>query len=254
MKNKFVLAISLLVFITFPCNTYAGNFVTLNELLSINIPGAFPDTLSRGKLEGYKAYWNAFFYEALSMKDPSVKNKELSGNELEKYYDAFQEKWLKQLGCNKIKDVQPFFLDGFIGRHVYFEALNSAKLPQSWHTEFILLEKTVFVFSINSAKGKSQELKEKQDEYFNTLCFATDVEFVKQDLNEKRQREKNNQAIRKKSEEERDLIQTQREMSKSYRIGARLRWIFIVTVLSILFTAGAVGIFFLIRYFYKKYD
>jgi hypothetical protein len=254
MKNKFFFVSFLLVFITFSRNAHAGNFVTLNELLSINIPGAFPDTLSRGKLEGYKAYWNAFFYEALSMKDPSVKNKELAGNELEKYYDGFQEKWLKQLGCNKIKDVQPFSLDGFIGRHVYFEAMNSAKLPQSWHTQFILLEKTVFVFSINSAKGKSQELKKKQEEYFSTLCFASDVEFVKQDLNEKRQREKNNQALNEKSEDLRKLMQRQKEMSKPYQIGARLRWIFMITMLSILFTAGAVGVFFLIRYFYKKYD
>lgn len=223
----------------------ADHFITLNKVVSINIPGAYPDTFSRGKLEGFGTYWDACFYEALSMNDPKVKSSTPTSSELAEYYNMFSDSWIQQFK-GKIKDQYEVYLDDYSGRHIYFEAMNEAKLPQLWHTEIFLIDKTVYVFSINAAKGKRNLLEDYSNGYFNSLRMKTAANTF--DEPKAYEMSEYDKAMKQKYEKEYSTSVKRRN------VVGRFQYMIMITGLSVILFAIGIGVFFLIRYFYKKYD
>ncbi len=241
MKTKLITALVILVM---PLQLIADNYITLNGVLSINIPGSYPDTFSRGKLQGFGTYYNACFYEALSRKEPKIKADVLTNMALDSYYDDFTKQWLQQMGGTLIEQ-NSFNVRDYMGRYIYYEALNEANLPQLWHTEIILVDKVVYVFSINAAKGKRKQVQSNSFSYFGSLCFEEDRIAMKQ---EEENYSKQNKILQEKYQKEFDEKQ-----KKEYSI-QHIKWLISITALSIFIFVIAIAAFFIIRYYYNRYD
>jgi len=224
----------------------ADHYITLNNFISVKIPGSYSDTLTRDKLEGYGTYWDACFYEALCMKDATIKSNELTTAELAEYYNNFTDNLILQLK-GKIKEQTEVYLDDYyLGRYIYYEALNDAKLPQLWHTQIFLIDKTLYVFSINAAKGKRNILDSYSRSYLNSIRIkTTENTFV-----EPKKYEMSEDDIVMKQKNEKEFAQTIKKQNAFNRI----KYMLTITAISIIVFAAAIGGFFIIRHYYKKYD
>ena len=234
---------TLILFIS--TRAFADTTVVMSNIACIDMPG-YPDTLTKGKAKGYTCYWNGFIYEALSAKDPKVKNMDFTDAELEEYYDAYTSTMIAEMK-GKLKEQKRFYMSGFIGRYMYFEANNKVNLPQLWYTQVILLDKTVIVVSVTAAKGKRKDLEWYQSNYFASFRMAGDMKNVHQGTEDRKPAET-------RYEYEGFKDNAPEKNNNKYALGEHLRWIITITSLSITVTALGIGLFFLIRYLYKRYD
>jgi hypothetical protein len=243
----------LAVFFWLCCQSvsHADNYIMLDNRLSIQMPGTYPDTFSRGKMAGYATYWYRISYEAISKKDKSAPAVNAMEFEFEEYYDQFVKTWLAEMK-GKLKTQSKFTLDGFPGREVYFEAQNSADLPQLWYSRIIAMDGRIFIFSINAAKGNREKLENTSLGYFASLHQSQDNETIREEQ-EKEYRNKRNEQYNK-LRHQRELVEKERELRYQGQTFEHIRWLVLITLLTIFFFAGAIGLFFLIRHYYKKYD